>query len=228
MDFNQSKYDYRQTIERSIAFAGKGLDFFTEVKADYLRRIVARRLGDVTVPRILDIGCGHGLMHPYLGSFGLDIVGTEVATEVLSLARAANPKVAYVGYDGRTLPFTPNSFDLALAVCVMHHVPPAQWKDFLREMRRVLRPGGIAVIFEHNPLNPLTRYVVASNTIDADANLLSARMLRKLMRQAGFEAPQTRNILFTPFAHPGFRWLDDRLGRIPFGAQYYAIGTNDP
>ena len=228
MDFNQSKDNYRQTIERSIAFAGKGLDFFTEVKADYLRSIVARRLGKVTVPRILDIGCGHGLMHPYLRSFGLDIVGTEVATEVLSLARAANPKVAYVGYDGQTLPFTPNSFDVALAVCVMHHVPPAQWKDFLREMRRVLRPGGIAVIFEHNPLNPLTRYVVASNTIDADANLLSARMLRKLMRQAGFEAPQTRNILFTPFAHPGFRWLDDRLGRIPFGAQYYAIGTNGP
>jgi SAM-dependent methyltransferase len=227
MDFNQSKDNYRQTIERSIAFAGKGLDFFTEVKADYLRRIVARRLGGVTEPRILDIGCGHGLLHSYLRSFGLDIVGTEVATEVLSLARAANPKVAYVGYDGQTLPFSPNSFDLALAVCVMHHVPPAQWKDFLREMRRVLRPGGIAVIFEHNPLNPLTRYVVASNTIDADANLLSARMLRKLMRYAGFDGPQTRNIIFTPFAHPGFRWLDDHLGRIPFGAQYYAIGTNN-
>jgi SAM-dependent methyltransferase len=228
MDFNQSKDDYRETIERSVAFAGKGLDFFTEVKADYLRKIFARILKDVTAPRTLDIGCGHGLMHPYLRAFGFEIVGADVATEVLSLARSANPDVAYVGYDGQTLPFTQKSFDLALAVCVMHHVPPAQWKDFLREMRRVLRPGGLAVIFEHNPLNPLTRYVVASNTIDADANLLSARMLRELMLQAGFEAPRTRNILFTPFAHPAFRWLDDRLGRVPFGAQYYGIGINQP
>ena len=228
MDFNESKDNYRETIERTIAFAGKGLDFFTEVKADYLRKIVASRLGETSVPKILDIGCGHGLMHPYLRSFGFDIVGAEVAREVLPLAQAANPDVLYVGYDGRRLPFASQSFDLALAVCVMHHVPPAEWKDFLGEMRRVLRSGGLAVVFEHNPLNPLTRYVVASNAIDADAHLLSARTLRSLMRQAGFEAPLTRNILFTPFAHPGFRWLDDRLGRIPFGAQYYAIGTNNP
>jgi SAM-dependent methyltransferase len=133
-------------------------------------------------------------MHTYLRSFGFEIVGTEVATEVLSLARAANPDVAYLGYDGQRLPFASKSFDLALAVCVMHHVPPAHWKDFLREMRRVLRQRGLAVVFEHNPLNPLTRYVVASLAMDADANLLSARMLRELMVQAGFKAPRTRNI----------------------------------
>ena len=69
---------------------------------------------------------------------------------------------------------------------------------------------------------------LASNTIDADANLLSARMLRELIRQAGFQASSTRNILFTPFAHPAFRWLDDRLGWIPLGAQYYGIGINSP
>jgi SAM-dependent methyltransferase len=228
MDFNESKENYRDTIERSIGFAGKGLDFFTEVKADYLRKIVARLLGAAKVPKILDIGCGHGLIHPYLRAFGFEVVGAEVATEVLPLARAANPDVAYVGYDGRSLPFASGAFDVTLAVCVMHHVPPAQWQDFLDETRRVLRPGGLAVIFEHNPLNPLTRYVVASNTIDADAVLLSARTLRSLMRQSGFPAPLTRNILFTPFAHPGFRWLDDRLGRVPFGAQYYAIGINHP
>jgi SAM-dependent methyltransferase len=226
MDFNQSKHDYHHTIERSIAFVGKGLDFFTEVKADCLRKVVARIFTGVTAPRMLDIGCGHGLIHPYLRAFGFEIVGAEVATEVLSLARAANPGVAYVGYDGQRLPFRAQSFDLALAVCVLHHVAPAQWREFLQEMRRVLRPGGLAVVFEHNPLNPLTRYVVASNSIDVDANLLSARMLRELMRQAGFETPRTRNILFTPFAHPGFRWLDDRLGWIPFGAQYYGIGIN--
>jgi SAM-dependent methyltransferase len=228
MDFNEAKDHYRESIERTIGFAGKGLDFFTEVKAEYLRKVVARRLGEAKAPRMLDVGCGHGLIHPYLRSFGYDLVGAEVAVEVLALARLANPDVPYVGYDGSTLPFSSGSFDLTLAVCVMHHVPPAHWHGFLREMRRVLRPGGLAVVFEHNPINPLTRYVVASNAIDADATLLSARTLRGLMRETGFHAPQTRNILFTPFAHPGFRWLDNRLGWIPFGAQYYAVGINHP
>ena len=227
MDFNQSRGNYRETIERSISFAGKGLDFFTEVKAEYARKVLKRLLPEVTQPRTLDIGCGHGIMHPYLRAFGFEIIGVEVATEVLPLARAANPDVSYVGYDGQSLPFASKSFDLALAVCVMHHVPPTHWRNFLGEMRRVLRPRGVAVIFEHNPLNPLTRYVVATLAMDADANLLSARMLRELMRQAGFEAPRTRNILFTPFAHPRFRWLDERLARLPFGAQYYAIGVSN-
>src|SRR5689334_19647654 len=100
MDFNQSKNSYREIIERSIAFAGKGLDFFTEVKADYLRKIVSQFRAEMTAPRILDIGCGHGLMHPYLRSYGFDMVGVDVATEVLALARKANPNVAYVGYNG--------------------------------------------------------------------------------------------------------------------------------
>jgi 2-polyprenyl-3-methyl-5-hydroxy-6-metoxy-1,4-benzoquinol methylase len=83
MDF---KHNYRETVERSVAFSGKGLDFFTEVKADYLRKIVSCLRPEVTLPKILDIGCGHGGMHPYLRSFGFEIVGTEVATEVLSRA----------------------------------------------------------------------------------------------------------------------------------------------
>lgn len=225
MDFNETKSSYREIIERSIGFSGKGLDFFTQVKADHMREIAARLLPHVQRPRLLDIGCGHGLMHPYLLASGFDVVGVEVAAEVLALANGANPQVRYVAYDGRSLPFAASSFDVALAVCVMHHVAPEQWRNFLREIRRVLLPGGLAVVFEHNPLNPLTRYVVASNEIDVDAHLVSARTLRSLMRETGFAAALIRNILFTPFAHPGFRWLDDRLGWLPLGAQYYAVGT---
>lgn len=227
MDFNETKETYRDTIEQTIAFAGKDLDFFTKVKADYLRKIVKAELPEIDKPRILDVGCGHGYIHSDLRSFGYQVVGVEVAEDVLPLAREANPDVTYLEYDGTTLPFEGNSFDVTLTICVMHHVPPEQWPDFSREMRRVLRPGGIAVIFEHNPFNPLTRYVVASNEIDDDAVLLSARTLRGLLRDAGFSSVKSRNILFTPFANPVFRAIDENLGRCPCGAQYYAIGKAD-
>ena len=52
-------------------------------------------------------------------------------------------------------------------------------------MARVLRPGGIAAIFEHNPLNPLTRRVVSNCVFDEDAVLLRRRRARGLLRQAG-------------------------------------------
>lgn len=224
MDFNNTKDTYRETIEQTIQFAGKGLDFFTSVKADYLRKIVKAELPDVTKPKILDVGCGHGYIHPNLRSFGFEVVGVEVATDVLPLARQANPDVTYLGYDGKTLPFAEHNFDVALAICVMHHVPPEQWANFSREMRRVLRPGGIVVIFEHNPLNPLTRYVVANNEIDSDAVLLSARTLRKLLRDADFSAVKSRNILFTPSSNPMLRALEEKISWCPFGAQYYAVG----
>jgi SAM-dependent methyltransferase len=224
VDFNETKESYRGQIEQTIAFAGQGLDFYTRVKAQYLRDLVAAVLPDVAQPRLLDIGCGHGYIHPDLIAAGFSITGVEVAEEVLPLARQANPDVEYQTYDGQRLPFPDASFDVATAICVMHHVPPSQWPAFAQEMRRVLKPGGIAVVFEHNPWNPATRYVVASNEIDADAVLLSAPKLRGLLRGAGLSQVASKGILFTPFAAPFFRRLDKSLGWLPLGAQYYATG----
>jgi SAM-dependent methyltransferase len=223
MDFNETKDNYSSTINQVVGFVGQDLEFFTAVKADLLHRVVQECLPASKRPRILDIGCGHGLIHPLLQDY--DVVGVDVATEVLPLARSANPGVRYVGYDGHTLPFETGSFDIAMAVCVMHHVPPAQWVSFLQEMKRMLSPDGIAVIFEHNPLNPLTRYVVANNEIDADACLLRGSTLQKLLREAGFGQLDTRNILFTPFGARIFRWLDRQLWWCPFGAQYYTVAS---
>lgn len=224
MDFNQTKESYRGQIEQTIAFAGQGLDFYTRVKAHYLRDVAAAALPHVKEPHLLDIGCGHGYIHPELRAAGFRITGVEVAQEVLPLAREANPGVEYRGYDGHHLPFEDHSFDVATAICVMHHVPPPQWPAFASEMRRILKPGGLAIVFEHNPWNPATRYVVASNEIDADAVLLSAPRLRSLLSDAGLTHVSSKSILFTPFAGRFFRELDKRLGWLPLGAQYYAMG----
>lgn len=224
MDFNKTRDTYRDQIENTISFAGQGLDFYTKVKADYLRDIVRGALPERAAPRLLDVGCGHGYIHPDLRKAGFEVVGVEVADEVLPLARQANPDVEYRSYDGHSLPFEDASFDVATAICVMHHVPPPQWQAFARELRRVLRPGGLAVVFEHNPWNPATRYVVANSEIDADAVLLPAPKLRTLLHEAGLQQVTSKNILFTPFASPFFRGLDKALGWLPLGAQYYAMG----
>lgn len=223
MDFNEKKETYRQIVENSVAFAGQDLDFYTRVKADAIGRVLSQH--GFNQPKLLDVGCGHGFIHPLLTGLGCKVVGVETASEVLPLAKHANPDIEYIAYDGRTLPFAARSFDIVLAICVMHHVPPRQWQEFLREACRVLRPGGRVIIFEHNPLNPLTRLVVSRNVIDADATLLHHRDLAAMLKSSGFDQVQSRFILFTPFSQPIVRRAERFLEKVPLGAQYFITGS---
>jgi SAM-dependent methyltransferase len=225
-EFDEYKESYEADIERLTKFSGKTHGFFVQVKADYLADILKR---EITTPggiRLLDVGCGHGMIHPMLRSSGLplQITGIDVAAEVIDLARPANPDVRYDVYAGEVLPYETGAFDAAVTITVMHHVPPAQWSRFLAEMKRVVRPGGVVVVFEHNPYNPFTAKIVRACPIDKDAVLLPSRHLSRLMQDSGLDAVETRFILFTPFDSPPFRAFDRFLGWLPLGAQYYAKG----
>jgi SAM-dependent methyltransferase len=112
-------------------------------------------------------------------------------------------------------------FNAAYAIAVMHHVPPSDWTNFLTEMRRVVRPGGMVVVFEHNPINPLTQWIVRTCPIDENAVLLGSRKLRGLMAQSGLVDIESRYIIFTPLDGEGYRKFDRMIGWLPFGAQYY-------
>jgi len=225
-EFDSYRGSYNSQINSAVTFSGKDLDFFTQVKAEYLSEILEEMLPGNDQLKVVDIGCGHGNIHGFLleSSRPLCLSGIDMAAEVIADAKVTHPTVDYSVYDGRDLPYQDASFDVAFAICVMHHVPPAQWRDFLGEMRRVVRPGGLVVVFEHNPLNPGTQYIVKSCPIDKNAVLLTRGRLTKLAATAGLLDIHSRFILFTPFQRRQFKWLDRRLGWLPFGAQYYVIG----
>jgi SAM-dependent methyltransferase len=218
------KYDksFGAVVQSSIDFSGLPHSFFTAAKADALRELVATRLGGIHNPHILDVGCGVGEFHPLLrGMFGR-ICGADVSAASIAQARIRNPEVQYKAYGGETLPYDSAAFDLSIAICVLHHVPPAQWVGFLREMRRVVRPGGLVCLIEHNPLNPLTRLAVARCEFDRDAVLLHAAQTRALMADAGLHDARSHYFLLLPSAAPLARRVEHGLCRIPLGAQYIA------
>lgn len=225
MAFNSSKDSSRRTIEEQIAFAGKGHDFRTRVKADHALGVIVRQLLGTQHPDVLDTGCGHGYIQPMLAAAGCRVTGLETADEVLERARENNPDNTYIAHDSQHLPFPYENLDVVLAVGVMHHVPPDERPNFLTEARRVLRPGRLVLISQHNPLNPMTRYVEANTYIDDDDVLLRHTQLRTLLRGAVFSEVRSRFVLFTPFAASVFRRLDAALSWLPLGAQYAAIGT---
>lgn len=224
-EFDGYRERYVAEINTAVRFSGQSLDFFTRAKADMLQRLFAelRPSGPL---KALDVGCGHGLIHRFLleSRGDLDLTGVDVAKTVLEEARTANPGVQYDSYEGERLPYETGAFDAAFTICVLHHVAPAERDGLLAEMRRVVRPGGLVVAIEHNPLNPLTQYIVRTCPLDENAVLLWPHELRGRFAKAGLCTLARRFLLFTPLSAPIFRRLDVALGWLPAGAQYGVWG----
>lgn len=212
-------------MEKVVAFSGQDAEYFTALKARNLIDLARRRVGDPAMLTALDVGCGVGVTDHYLVDSFERVVGVDIFDGVLERAAQANPEADYRLYDGATLPLEDASVDVAFAICVVHHVPPANWHAFAAEMARVLRPGGIAAIFEHNPFNPVTRRVVSNCVFDEDAVLLRRRRARGLLRQAGLAPCEDRYIAFLPFGGRAVAPVEAALRRVPLGAQYYVSAT---
>lgn len=218
--FDEYTDKYSSTVDDAVSFTGLSADFFTSVKADYIKDLVAQHFGRVNISA-LDVGCGIGNYHPLLAaSFG-ELAGVDVSESSIETARQRNAQVAYKSYDGGVLPYDAGTFDLTFAICVLHHVPIKQWELFVGEMRRVLKPGGMALIFEHNPRNKLTMRAVNRCAFDKDAVLLRREDTEALMRGSGFSSIEGRFILSVPAAGAALRRLDRLFSGLPFGAQYY-------
>lgn len=221
--FDAYRTTYEDIVEKSIAFTGLRHDIFLRAKIFVLAGLFAERLGGAK-PAVLDVGCGVGRMHPLLAPIVGTLSGTDVSGEAIARARGDNAGVDYRRSTAAMLPWPPASFDVALAVCVLHHVPPAARDAFVAEMRRVTRPGGLVVLIEHNPWNPLTRLAVARCPFDADAVLLPASAAHLLLQKAALERVASRHFLFLPAANASVARLETHLRRLPLGAQYAAVG----
>jgi ubiquinone/menaquinone biosynthesis C-methylase UbiE len=220
--FDTYDKSFAAVVQSSIDFSGLPHSFFTAAKADALRDLIATRLHAMRNPHMLDVGCGVGEFHPFVrGMFGR-LCGVDVSAASIAQARHKNPDVEYEVYGGTTLPYDRATFDLSLAICVLHHVPPRQWSGFLREMRRVVRPGGVVCLIEHNPFNPLTRLAVARCEFDRDAVLLRAGRMRALMVDAELRDTKLHYFLMLPSATPLARRVERGFRRLPLGAQYVA------
>jgi SAM-dependent methyltransferase len=222
--FDSYHNNYRDVVQSSIDFSGLPHSFFMRAKADVLRELIAQRLR-AEKPAMLDVGCGVGSFHPLLRGMVDRLSGIDVSSASIAQARSANNDVNYRDFDGINFPFEDARFDLVTAICVMHHVSPARWADFVREMCRVVRPGGLVCVIEHNPLNPLTRLAVSRCEFDRDAVLLGAGRTLELMSKAGLREIGTHHFLLLPWEAKPVRRIERALSGVPLGAQYAAFGT---
>ena len=204
--------------------AGFGdVDKYARIKVEHLVEEIRANVSNRRDVAILDAGCGVGLTDSILQEYFPNITGCDVSQKSVEIAALRNPELTYVHSPDGGLPFPDATFDVVFAICVVHHVPPDHWLKFFAEIRRVLVPGGLSAIYEHNPWNPLTRRVVANVEFDRDAVLLTASQCRELALSVGMVCPAKKYILFTPLESPAWvRFERAALSWMPLGAQYQA------
>jgi len=191
--------------------------------ADYLDhetwiRPAFERLGDVSGLRVLDFGCGHAMAAVVLARRGARVTAFDLSGGYLAEARrraeANHVAINFVQADGERLPFADHSFDRVWGNAILHHLDLSVAAP---ELRRVLRPGGIAVFCEPWGGNALLRWArrrlpYAAKGRTPDEKPLRWRDLRRLWES--FPRAEARGFQFLSMARrvlaPGrlVRWLD--------------------
>src|SRR5262245_55496667 len=134
---------------------------------------------------LLDVGCNVGELlcavaaaHPHM-----HLAGCDVNPAALAAARQVVPTADVRPGSASMLPFDDASFDCVTCIEVLEHVPPAQWRSSLAEMRRVLVPGGRLVL--RTPHAGLFAWL-DTNNIRFRLPWLYRRLLGKGRRDEGF------------------------------------------
>lgn len=218
IDFDQYAGRYQALIAAQTGFFDSDNDYFVRYKVERAKQLA----GDADA--VLDFGCGVGrAMTFFRAAFpNADVAGCDPSAESLTMARRDNPDCRFFAMD--ELGAVPR-FDLVLASCVFHHIPPGERADALGYCRARLKPGGHLVIFEHNPFNPVTRHLVNTCPFDADAVLLTMAETKRRLRDAGFTIADSGYCLFFPSQLAALRPLERYLAWLPLGGQYFVSGV---
>lgn len=159
------------------------------------------------IPRVLDIGCGEGHFAAVLLRAGAEVVAVDVAAEPLSRARSRHPSLDLRLVESEApLPFEDTSFDVVWAGETIEHVADtAQW---LSELRRVLRSGGLLLITtpDHGPLSRLwiglsrTAFQARFDPRTDHLRFYTRQLLAELLADFGFADVAVKNAGGLPLA----------------------------
>jgi SAM-dependent methyltransferase len=225
-EFDKFAAEYDALHRKNVALSGRTPEFFARYKIEAVRDFVeATSVPHFPNCRVLDFGTGVGNSIPFLSACfpGAELWACDVSRKSLEIARTRFPDMArYVLLDDKRHQLPP--FDLVFTACVFHHIPRAEHADVINSVFGMIRQRGLFFIFEHNPLNPLTRRAVDACPFDANAVLLPASYTVKLLRGAGFREVQLSYRLFFPGFLSILDRLESHLSWLPLGAQYLVVG----
>jgi SAM-dependent methyltransferase len=221
--FDAVATSYEAALQQGLCLSGEGPDYFAERRIAWTRRL----LEGSTIRSALDFGCGVGLAAPRLAEhfqpatvWGFDPSTAAIARAERDHRNCSTTRFEFLS-DGSALPA--GEIDLAYCNGVFHHIPPADRLAALATIRRALRPGGWLALWENNPWNPGTRWVMRRIPFDRDAIVLSPPQTRRMLRAAGFHVIRTDAWFLFPRALSWLRPIESLVHRLPVGGQYVVL-----
>ena len=142
--------------------------------------------------KVLDLCCGSGQATQLLVQYSLDVTGLDASPLSLKRAQQNVPQAHYVEAFAEKIPFADNQFDLVHTSVALHEMESSQLRQILKEVYRVLRPGGVfALVDFHAPSNWLfwpgiSLFLLLFETETAWQLLKTD--LAELLKQTGFQA----------------------------------------
>ncbi|HVP64840.1 MAG TPA: class I SAM-dependent methyltransferase [candidate division Zixibacteria bacterium] len=220
--FDRFADDYKALLDRSVSITGEGGEHFARVKAAYMASVLGAKFSG----RLLDFGCGVGLLSqalcdqfPGAQRDGFDPSPASIASISDRLKQAGN----FTSIREHLRP----GYEAIVLANVLHHVPVTEHQNTINFCVQLLAQRGRLFIFEHNPLNPVTRHAVDRCPFDEHAVLLRAGESIALLRNAGLTAISRDYIVFFPKFLAAARPLERFLAWFPLGAQHVSTGMKN-
>ena len=222
-EFDKFAEEYAALHKNNIKLSGEAPDYFAEYKIiDTVNLIKKHNLPDDL--NILDFGSGVGNSVPFFKKHlpRAHLTCMDVSQKSLDMAASLyNNSTEFKLFDGNAIPIHDDAYDLVFTACVFHHIPHGKHIQLFKEIFRIIKPGGLIIIFEHNPLNPLTVHAVNTCEFDENAALIKANTLEKRISAAGFIDSKITYRIFFPAIFRFLRGFERYLTKLPAGAQYY-------
>lgn len=214
VDFDQYTSNYNALLQQQTSFFSPSEAYFAQYKVDIVRKML-----DVPVRRLLEFGCGIGRNISFLQQAFPEalITGFDISAASLEIARQENAGVEFFS----DIDALDGNYDLIFVAGVFHHIAVDSRAAATAKLLSLMAPGGNLFVFEHNPFNPVTRRIVNNCPYDADAVLLRPAELRRTLATAAFSVQQSRYCLFVPPRLSLLAPLENWLGWMPLGGQYW-------
>ncbi len=220
-EFDQFAADYEQCCQRGLDLSGEDKNYFAQGRISWMRSWLGKH--DVAPPeRVVDFGCGVGDVSSFLAEMipTAKVIGVDVSRRCIEKAarQFSSDRVTFCHVDELE-----PGHDLVHCNGVIHHVLPANRPSVFQQMTSALRPGGLLLLYENNPLNVGTHLVMRRIPFDRDARMIWHRGVMGLCRRAGLVVRDVVFLFYFPRFAARLRPLEKYLMRLPFGAQYAVV-----
>lgn len=221
-EFDAFAEDYDTALNGGLSLTGEDKNFYALGRLRWLARQLENSGHQVS--SCLDFGCGTGSATGFLHEqFTPElVVGIDPSEPSLEVARESHAGIP-ARFENTATFAARDEFDLAYCNGVYHHIPPEDRAAATAQVFAALRPGSYFSLWENNPWNPATRFVMSRVPFDKDAILLWPAETRRMLRGAGFEIISTEFAFIFPGPLRKLRFLEHPLRKLPFGGQYQVL-----